>query len=188
MLPKDGGGLQPLGSGPSDPENKNLPPISPNDSNRPRLVPKTTPARCLLASRSPFTLLDMQMTTLTITERNPVDEQVITGPEVFQGTNITVVEGLKISNRRTEGETLRGLATLFRLGGEDFGRLHQLNNLRLHDGRLHGLSPEPIQVGALVTIGWQDASQSACRGVVAMSLRGSDGWFVTVELDSALAA
>ena len=133
-------------------------------------------------------LLDMQMTSLTITEQNIDDEHVITGPEVFQGTSITVVDGLKITTQSAEGETPRGLATLFRLAGEQFGRFHQLTRLRVHDGRLHGMSAEPIEVGALVTIGWQDPNQSACRGVVAMSLRGSDGWFVTVELDSALAA
>jgi hypothetical protein len=132
--------------------------------------------------------MDMQMTNLTITEQNTDHDDLITGPEVFQGTTITVVDGLKITPQRVEGKTPQGLATLFRLAGDDFGRIHQLNTLRIHDGRLHGLSTEPIEVGALVTIGWQDSTQTACRGVVAMSLRGSDGWFVTVELDSALAA
>lgn len=128
------------------------------------------------------------MTTLTITEQNLDQEQLITGPELFKAPTITVVDGLKIMPRPVEGETPAGIATLFRLAGEEFGRMHQLNELRVHDGRLHGLSPEPVDVGALVTIGWEDCSQSACRGVVAMSLRGSKGWYVTVELDSALAA
>ena len=131
------------------------------------------------------------MTPLTITERYNDQDHVITGPEVFQETSITVVEGLKITPRTiegTEGDSIQGMATLFRLAGEEFGRFHQIDNLRVHDGRLHGISQEPIDVGALVTIGWQDPSQSACRGVVAMSLRGSDGWFITIELDSALAA
>ena len=128
------------------------------------------------------------MTPLTITERYNDHDHVITGPEVFQETSITVVEGLKITPRTTEGDNIQGMATLFRLAGEEFGRFHQIDNLRVHDGRLHGTSREPIDVGALVTIGWQDPSQSACRGVVAMSLRGSDGWFITIELDSALAA
>ncbi|MAJ46899.1 MAG: hypothetical protein CBC35_06460 [Planctomycetes bacterium TMED75] len=128
------------------------------------------------------------MTTLTITEQNLDQEQLITGPELFKSPTITVVDGLKIMPRSIEGEAPAGVATLFRLAGEEFGRMHQLNDLRVHDGRLHGLSPEPIEVGALVTIGWEDSSQTACRGVVAMSLRGSHGWYVTVELDSALAA
>ena len=132
--------------------------------------------------------LDMPMTTLTITDHALDHEDVITGPEAFQGTSITVVDGLKISSQRIEGQTPHGLATLFRLGGEKFGRMHQIRNLRVHDGRLYGVSHEPIDVGALVTIGWEDTTWSACRGVVAMSLRDANGWFVTIELDSALAA
>ena len=128
------------------------------------------------------------MTTLTITEPHTAPEQMITGPDVFQSPTITVVDGLKISPKSVEGEAPAGIATLFRLAGDEFGRMHQLDRLRVHDGRLHGLSSEPIEVGALVTIGWEDSSWSACRGVVAMSLRGSDGWYVTVEIDSALAA
>ena len=131
---------------------------------------------------------DLQMTSLTITERNNELDHVITGPEAFQETSITVVDGLKIMPRPDEGSRPHGTATLFRLAGSQFGQIHQLENLRVHDGRLHGTSPEPLEVGALVTIGWQDPVQSACRGVIAMSLRGSDGWFITIELDSALAA
>ena len=128
------------------------------------------------------------MTNLTITRPDVREQTKITGPQDLESPTITVVDGLRITTRASEASILDGAATLFRLAGEEFGRMHELRELRVHDGRLHGTCPTPISIGAMVTIGWEDPSMVACRGVVAMSLPGSEGWFITVELDSALAA
>ena len=128
------------------------------------------------------------MTPLTIHTDIERKEDVVAGPETFEAPTITVVDGLKISPQAVEGEKLNGIATIFRLAGERFGGMHELNNLRVLEGRLIGRSEHPIETGALVTIGWEDPSRCACQGTVALALRTGDGWSVTIELDSALAA
>ena len=128
------------------------------------------------------------MTTLAITESDLNEVHMITGPELFTSPTVTVVDGLRIYPRTLDGHAPVGQATLFGLAGESFGQMDELQDLRVSDGRLHGTSHRPVTVGALVTIGWEDPSMTACRGVVAMSMRGTDGWYVTVELDSSLAA
>ncbi|MEC8734254.1 MAG: hypothetical protein VXX86_04720, partial [Planctomycetota bacterium] len=130
----------------------------------------------------------LQMTTLAINETTPAGDHVITGPELFEAPTVTVVDGMRIFPRRQSGHAPVGQATLFRLAGECFGQMHELRELRLHDGRLHGTSLHSIEIGALVTIGWEDPSMTACRGVVTMCVRGSDCWHATVELDQAMAA
>jgi hypothetical protein len=128
------------------------------------------------------------MTSLGINNKIELVTDVLGGPEMFEASTITVVEGLKISPRPVEGEVIDGVATLFRLGGERFGEMHELTDLLEHDGLLSGFSTQPIDVGALVTIGWEDSLRCACKGVVAFSMRTGEGWRFTIDLDSALAA
>ena len=101
---------------------------------------------------------------------------------------ITIIDRTAVPVRQPKGDTVAGTASLMMLAGEEFGRIHELDELRVHDGRLHGLSLEPVPMGSIVTLGWQDSSRTACRGVVAFTIRESAGWRVVVELDSKLAA
>jgi len=128
------------------------------------------------------------MSSLSITTGPEITQDVVAGPELFEPTTITVIDGLKIEPRPIEGLDIHGIATLFRLGGESFGQMHELTRLSEHEGRLTGHCTQQVEVGALVTIGWEDNSRCACRGVVCFSIRTAEGWRVTVELDSALAA
>ena len=101
---------------------------------------------------------------------------------------ITIIDRPVAPVRELKGDSVTGTVSLMMLAGEEFGRIHELDGLRVHDGRLHGLSRESVPMGSIVTLGWQDPTRSACRGVVAFSIRGTSGWRVTVELDSKLAA
>jgi len=101
---------------------------------------------------------------------------------------ITIIERAPAPVREPKGDSVTGTASLMMLAGDQFGRIHELDRLRVHDGRLHGLSREQVPMGSIVTIGWQDSSRTACRGVVAFTIRESTGWRVMVELDSKLAA
>lgn len=128
------------------------------------------------------------MTTLSIHGETELKTDVLAGPELFEAATITVVKGLKIAPCPVEENVIPGVATLFRLGGERFGEMHELAQLQKRDGRLSGFSKETIDVGALVTIGWEDGDRCACRGVVAFVIRIGEGWRITIDLDSALAA
>ena len=101
---------------------------------------------------------------------------------------ITIIDRPAAPARAPKGDSVTGTVSLMMLAGEEFGRMHELEELRVHDGRLHGVSREPVPMGSIVTLGWQDPSRTACRGVVAFSIRATSGWRVTVELDSKLAA
>jgi hypothetical protein len=101
---------------------------------------------------------------------------------------ITIIDPTASPKRALKGEPVTGSVSLLMLAGEEFGRIHELKRLRVHDGRLYGFSPESVPMGSIVTLGWQDPDRAACRGVVAFALPESGGWRITVELDSKLAA
>ena len=101
---------------------------------------------------------------------------------------ITIIDPAESPRRALKGDPVTGTVSLMLLAGEEFGRIHELKRLRVHDGRLHGFSHESVPMGSIVTLGWEDSNQTACRGVVAFALPESGGWRVTVELDSKLAA
>lgn len=129
-----------------------------------------------------------KMTPLTYRAATQLQDDVLAGPETFEAPTVTVVEGLKITPHVIEGNEIPGIVTIFRLGGDSFGEMHELQNLREHEGRLSGWSEQPVETGALVTIGWEDSTRIACQGVVALSMRTANGWRVTIDLNSALAA
>ena len=128
------------------------------------------------------------MTPLTYRAETEVQSDVLAGPETFEVPTVTVVEGLKITPHVIEGIEVSGIVTIFRLGGESFGEMNELSNLREHEGRLSGISEQPVEIGSLVTIGWEDPTRIACQGVVALSMRTANGWRITIDLNSALAA
>ena len=127
------------------------------------------------------------MTSIKLTTDDAVTD-ILAGPEAFAAPTITVVEGLRIGRRRPDATPVPGCATLFRLGGDAFGMMHRLQDLREIDGRILGRCEEPVEVGVLVTIGWETATRSACRGVVSFCRRDGDSWLISLEIESALAA
>ncbi len=128
------------------------------------------------------------MSTIRLTSDDAVTADVLAGPETFAVPTITVVEGFQIKARRPEATPIQGIATLFRLGGDAFGMMHEITDLHQVDGRVIGTCREPVEIGSLVTVGWEDASRTACRGVIAFSRRDGDGWLITLDIDSAVAA
>lgn len=102
--------------------------------------------------------------------------------------SITIVDCAQLEPKTVNATPIDGCVTLFRLGGEMFGMMHHLDELREVDGHLLGYSRESIDVGALITIGWETAGRAACRGVVAFCRKTADGYIVTINLDAMLAA
>ena len=102
--------------------------------------------------------------------------------------SITIVDCPQLEPKTVNATPIDGCATLFRLGGEMFGMMHHLDKLREVDGHLLGHSRESIDVGALITIGWETAGRAACRGVVAFCRKTAEGYTVTIDLDAMLAA
>ncbi len=119
--------------------------------------------------------------------------QVVTGSELAEESHetaacITIIDLPAAPRPALKGDPVTGKVSLMMLAGEEFGRILELEDLRIHDGRLYGRSRESVPTGSIVTIGWQDPSRTACRGVVALALPSSAGWRITVELESKLAA
>lgn len=128
------------------------------------------------------------MTAIRLTTEETAHSDVLAGPETFDPPTITVVDGWRIRPLRPQATPIPGCATLFRLGGDAFGMMHEVVDLHEVDGRILGDCREPVEIGTLVTIGWESTERAACRGVVAFCRREGDRWRLTIELDSALAA
>jgi len=128
------------------------------------------------------------MSSLRLISDDAVANDVLAGPETFEAPTITVVDGLRIRPRRIEPTPIEGCATLFRLAGDAFGMMHQLDDLRRIDGRIQGSCPEPVEIGTLVTIGWESPRETACRAVVVFCRREGDGWLISLDIESAVAA
>ena len=123
-----------------------------------------------------------------LTTRPSRTEDHLAEPRSESSACITIIDRAVAPVREPKGDSVTGTVSLMMLAGEEFGRIHELDGLRVHDGRLHGVSREPVPMGSIVTLGWQDPTRAACRGVVAFTIRESAGWRVMVELDSKLAA
>ena len=95
------------------------------------------------------------MSSIRMTSEDMVATDVLAGPETFTPPTITVVEGYRIRPRQPESTPIEGCATLFRLGGDAFGMMHEVTRLRQVDGRILGYCDEPVEIGTLVTIGWE---------------------------------
>ncbi|MCH2144313.1 MAG: hypothetical protein MK082_04100 [Phycisphaerales bacterium] len=128
------------------------------------------------------------MTSIRLTSDDAIATDILAGPETFSAPTITVVEGLRINRRHPDATPINGCATLFRLGGDAFGMMHELNDLRELDGRVQGRCSEPVEVGVLVTIGWESDTRCACRAVVSFCRREGDAWLISLDVESALAA
>lgn len=128
------------------------------------------------------------MSSIRLTTDDAVRTDVLAGPETFETPTITVVDGLRIERRPLEATPIDGCATLFRLAGDAFGMMHQLEDLRQIDGRVQGACPEPVEIGTLVTIGWESPDLTACRAAVVFCRREGDGWLISLDIESAIAA
>lgn len=70
------------------------------------------------------------------------------------------------SNPANAPTPVEGVATVFGLVGEDFGRIHQLTSLLRDGGRMSAESVEPLRAGMSVYIGFEARGVIARRGVV----------------------
>jgi hypothetical protein len=122
------------------------------------------------------------------TSRSTLTEEHSSGTCPESKACITIIDRPVAPPRELKGDPITGKVSLLRLAGVEFGRIHELDTLRVHDGRLYGFSAECVPMGSIVTLGWQDPSRVACRGVVAFAFPESGGWRITVEIDSKLAA
>jgi hypothetical protein len=95
---------------------------------------------------------------------------------------------LRFERRTHDRWEIPGSATIFRLGGQSFGRMHRLYALDYGPGGLGARVDEPIEPGSLVTVGFESSAYTAKRGVVARCMPCGDGYRVAVRFENRLAA
>ena len=128
------------------------------------------------------------MNSIRLISDDAVATDVLAGPETFEPPTIMVADGLRIRRKRIDSTPIEGCATLFRLAGDAFGMMHQLDDLHRVDGRVQGACPEPVEIGTVVTVGWESSRETACRAVVVFCRRDGDGWLISLDIESAVAA
>jgi len=89
---------------------------------------------------------------------------------------------------RRSGTQLEGVATVFGLFGEDFGRIHEVVRVDRDGDRLWGEACEPLRIGMTVCVGFQARGMVARRGVVEASDLVDSGWLVRIRLEGELVA
>ncbi len=82
----------------------------------------------------------------------------------------------------------QGAATALRLDADAFGRMHELHLLDFGEGGLGAATPEPIEPGALVTLGFEAEHCTARRGRVVACTPTGERFRVAIRFDDALAA
>jgi hypothetical protein len=81
-----------------------------------------------------------------------------------------------------------GVATVFGLFGEDWGRIHELTQVRLEGAWMEAEACEPLRSGMTVCVGFQASGQIARRGTVEFCAPSRDGFTVRIRLDERSAA
>lgn len=97
-------------------------------------------------------------------------------------------EPLRFERRCNNRWDMTGRATAFRLGGTSFGAIHELELADYSDGGLGAISPDVIEPGTLVSIGFDQPSLMARRGVVLRCVPCGDGYRIAVAFEGRLAA
>ncbi len=95
---------------------------------------------------------------------------------------------LRFERRATDRWPMRTTATAFRVGGDEFGRIHELNVQDFSHGGMGAISHSVIEPGTAVSIGFAEPGQIAKRGVVLRCTPCGNGYRVAIEFEARLAA
>jgi hypothetical protein len=81
-----------------------------------------------------------------------------------------------------------GAATVFRIGGDRFGQIHELKMLDYSDHGLGAYSDSVIEPGTIVTVGFQTPGLPCKRGTVLRCLPCGHGYQVGIQFQARMAA
>ena len=81
-----------------------------------------------------------------------------------------------------------GVATAFELGGERFGRMHELRVVDYSPEGMGVIAASPLDPGSQVSIGFQATARLARRGTVTRCRPCDEGYHIGIQFDSRLAA
>ncbi|HRQ76113.1 MAG TPA: PilZ domain-containing protein [Phycisphaerales bacterium] len=107
---------------------------------------------------------------------------------VADSTSFAPPAPLRFERRSSDRWSSPGAATAFRLGGRDFGRMHELKLIDFSHHGLGAISPTVIEPGTAVSIGFQAPGCIARRGTVLRCTPCGDGYRVAVEFEMRMAA
>ncbi len=97
-------------------------------------------------------------------------------------------ESLRFDRRCSERSQSGGVATAFRLSGDQFGQIHDLTLHNLSAGGLGAVCDSPIEPGTLVSVGFAQPGQLARRGCVTRCAPCGGGYAIAVQFQMGLAA
>lgn len=83
---------------------------------------------------------------------------------------------------------VNGTATAFCLSGDQFGQMHDLQMLDCGQGGLGAMSSDPLETGALITIGFEHSGYTAQQGKVVTCHPWHRGFRVAIRFEGAAAA
>jgi hypothetical protein len=95
---------------------------------------------------------------------------------------------LRFERREHDRWPVEGVATVFELGGEKFGRMHTLRMLDCGSDGLGALTDGPIEPGAVVSIGFQAPGLLSRRGTITRCMPCGSGYRVGLQFEGRLAA
>ena len=95
---------------------------------------------------------------------------------------------LKFERRCADRWSSDGTASIFVLGGNDFGRIQELAIEDLSAGGFGAISDSPIEPGTLVSIGFSHFGAVARRGIVRRCFPCGRGYRIGIQFEMGLAA
>ena len=95
---------------------------------------------------------------------------------------------LRFERREHDRWPISGVANACRLGGADFGRMTTLRLLDYSAGGLGALSDEPLEPGAMVSVGFRAPGCPPEHGVVVRCLPCGEGYRLAICFQRRLAA
>jgi hypothetical protein len=87
---------------------------------------------------------------------------------------------LRFARRKLDRRQIDGIATVFELSGEHFGRMHTLVRIDYSDGGVNGISDRVIAQGTSITVGFQSRDCIAHSGRVITCTRYENGYRVGI--------
>ncbi|MCA9292073.1 MAG: PilZ domain-containing protein [Phycisphaerales bacterium] len=113
----------------------------------------------------------------------------MTTAEPLHSVPATTTEStLRFDRRRGHRSPAQGLATIFCLGSDRFGEDHDLRMIDWSDGGMGAIASDPLEPGALVSIGFQTPGCLGRRGVVTRCLPCGEGYRIGIRFESRMAA
>lgn len=95
---------------------------------------------------------------------------------------------LRFERRQVDRWPMRSSATAFRLGGNDFGRTHELKVVDYSYTGLGAISSSVIEPGTRVSVGFANPGCLAKRGTVLRCTPCGEGYRVAIEFEARMAA